>query len=261
MGVPLVRGRSFTSTDDASAPPVVVINQAAADRYFRGRDPIGQRIRFWGQAREIIGVVGNERFAGLTETAPPAMYPPVAQAPMTTGTLLVRAAGDAREVLPRVREAMRAIDPLVAPFGARTLDEALAQQSDPQRFMATLLGAFGAVALVLALVGIHGVISYTVAQRTREIGIRVALGASRGTIIRGTIREALVLALRGTALGAVGALLAGRLLRSQLFGVSPSDPVMLAGAVAAVLAVAIVGSMWPARRAASVAPAVALREE
>jgi predicted permease len=259
VGVPLVRGRLFTDRDDASAPLVVVINQAAANKYFAGRDPIGQRIRFWGQPREIVGVVGNERFGGLTADAPPAVYPPIMQAPMSTATLLVRTTGDARDVPARVRQVMRQIDPLVAPFGARMVDDAVNDATSPQRFIASLLGGFATIALLLALIGIHGVISYNVLQRRREIGLRVALGATRGAVIRAVLGQALGLAAIGIAIGAVGALAAGRLLSSQLFGVSPGDPLALGAAVLSVVAIALVGAAWPARRATAVSPMLALR--
>jgi predicted permease len=259
VGVPLLRGRLFTDRDDASTSLVIVINQAAATKYFGGRDPIGQRISFWGQAREIVGVVGNERFGGLTTDAPPAMYPPIMQAPMSTATLLVRTTADARDVPARIREVMRHVDPLVAPFGARMVNDAVEDAMSPQRFIASLLGGFATIALLLALVGIHGVISYNVVQRQREIGIRVALGATRGSVIRAVLGQALGLAAIGIAIGAVGALAAGRLLSSQLFGVGPGDPIALGAAVASVVAIAFIGGAWPARRATAVSPMVALR--
>ncbi|MEP6692706.1 MAG: ABC transporter permease [Gemmatimonadaceae bacterium] len=261
VGIPILRGRGFTERDDASAPLVVVINAAAATRYFANDDPLGKRIRFWGQFREIVGVVGNERFGGLVAVAPPAVYPVVSQAPMTIATLLVRTQGDPRASLAAVRRELRALDPNVAPFDVQTIDEALATSTAPQRFSATLLGSFAGVALVLALVGIYGVVAYSVAQRTREIGIRVALGATRSDVVREVLAQGLRLALAGCAIGLLGALAAGRLLASQLFAVSPWDPATFGLAITAIFAIAIVGSYVPARRAAGVQALEALRQD
>jgi putative ABC transport system permease protein len=259
VGIPLLRGRHFAATDDPRAPKVMIINDAAARQYFPGQDPVGKRIRFWGSSREIIGVVGNERFAGLTAAAPPAMYPPLSQTPMGTATLLVSTRSDPRQVLAGVRREMRAMDPNVAPFEIQTMEEVLEASVAPQRFAATLLGSFAAVALALALVGIYGVVAYTVAQRTREIGVRVALGATTRDVVRYVLGNGLRLALLGSALGVLGAIGAGRLLSTQLFGVTAGDPLTLVAAVAGMLTVAVVASYVPARRAAGVAPMVALR--
>ncbi len=260
-GIPLLRGRGYLPTDDASAPNVLIINEAAAKQYWADQNPIGHRLRFWGTWREIVGVVGNERFAGLTAPAAPAMYPVMTQTPMSTASLLVRTAGDPHAVLASVRRELREVDPGVAPFGVQTMEEALSDAMGQQRFTATLLGGFAAVALVLALVGIYGVVSYSVAQRTREIGIRVALGATTRNVIGDVLGQGLKLAIAGSALGVIGALGAGRLLGSQLFGVTPTDPVTFVVSVAAILAVAIIGSYLPARRAATVQAIVALRTD
>ena len=259
-GIPLLQGRSFTSSDDAGAPPVVIINAAMARQFFANENPLGQRLRFWGISREIIGVVGNERFAGLANEPAPAMYPPLAQAPATTGTLLVRTVGDPRAVLGSVRAAIRSIDRDVAPFGITTMGDALDASVAQERFLAFLLTAFAALALVLALVGVYGVVSYSVAQRGREIGIRLALGASSQLVLRSIVGEGLRLAVAGCAIGIIGALAAARLVRSQLFGVSANDPLTIAAAVATMAAVAVAASLIPAIRASTLPPAEVLRD-
>ncbi len=259
-GIPLLQGRSFTPSDDAGAPPVVIINAAMARQFFANENPLGRRLTFWGVSREIVGVVGNERFAGLASDPAPAMYPALAQAPATTGTLIVRTAGDPRAILGGVRAAIRSIDRDLAPFGITTMGEALDASVARERFLAFLLAAFAALALVLALVGVYGVVSYSVAQRGREIGIRLALGASSRLVLRSIVGEGLRLAIAGCAIGVVGALGAARLVRSQLFGVSAADPLTIAAAVATMAAVAVAASLVPALRASTLPPAEVLRD-
>jgi predicted permease len=258
-GVPLLAGRDFAESDAVGAPPVLIINQAMMDRYFPDTDPLGHRIRFWGATREIIGVVGNERFDGLAADAAPAMYPPIAQAPATLGTLLVRTAGDPNALLPAVRQAIWSIDRDLAPFDVRTMEEAIDASLAQQRFLALLLAAFGGVALVLALVGVYGVIAYSVAQRGREIGIRLALGATSLRVWRAVVGEGARMAAAGGAIGIALALGTGRLVRSQLHGVSAADPLTLAAAAGLLVAIAILGSAIPAWRASALAPGEVLR--
>lgn len=259
-GIPLLQGRLFTPSDDAGAPPVVIINEAMVRQFFANENPLGRRLTFWGVSREIVGVVGNERFSGLASEAAPAMYPPLAQAPATTGTLIVRTNGDPRAVLSSVRAAIRSIDRDLAPFGITTMGEALDASVAQQRFLAFLLTAFAALALVLALVGVYGVVSYSVAQRGREIGIRLALGADGRLVLRSVVGEGLRLAIAGCAIGVVAALGTSRLLRSQLFGVSATDPLTIVAAVATMVAVAVAASLAPAWRASTLSPAVVLRD-
>jgi predicted permease len=259
-GVPLVNGREFTDSDDSGSPPVVIINQAMADHYFPDVDPLGQRIRFWGTPRTIVGVVGNERFNGLSEDPAPAMYPPMEQQPMRNGMLLVRTAGEPRDVLPALRSAIWSVDPDLAPFNVQTMGEALEDSLAQQRFLAILLAAFAGLALLLALVGVYGVIAYSVALRGREIGIRLALGATGRRVVGSVVGEGLRLALLGSVIGIVAALGATRFVRSQLFGVSSTDPAAIATAVALLLAIAVLGSAIPAWRASATPPGEVLRD-
>jgi putative ABC transport system permease protein len=260
LGVPIVSGRSFTRSDDASAPPVLLINEEARRRFFDGGDPLGQQISLWGASRTVIGVVGDERFHGQAEAAPPAVYLPTAQTPVTSGSILVRTTGDARDLAPTVRRVVQEIDAGLPLFGIEPLERTLVNSNAQRRFTMLVLGAFAGLALLLAIVGVHGVLSYTVAQRSREIGIRMALGADRRQVRSLVLGEGALLAGLGLLLGTLGALALSRILRTMLYGVGRADPITL-GAVAAILGgVALLASWAPARRAAGTDPAVVLKE-
>jgi putative ABC transport system permease protein len=261
VGVPLLEGRMLGPQDDASAPAVILVNEAMARRYFPGQSAIGRRLQFWGQKRTIVGVVGNERFQGLAQDAAPAMYPPMTQAPMTTVTLLVRTTADPRQALAQVRTALWGLDREVAPYDVATLDEALSQSIARERFTATLLSLFAGVALLLAVVGVYGVTAYGVAQRRRELGVRLALGATGAGVVRLLLGDGLRTALAGCALGLGGAWLAGRALASQLAGVAPSDPLTLVVPTLGVLLAVVVASWLPARRAGRLPPSSVLRAD
>jgi putative ABC transport system permease protein len=261
VGVPLRRGRPLSTGDAAGAPEVVLINEAAARRFFPGRDPIGQRISFWGRMRRIVGVVGNERIHGLAEPAPPAMYPPLAQAPIGAVTVLVRTSGPPGAATAELREAVRSVDPGLAVFGVERLDQTLAESVARPRFTTVLLAAFAGLTVLLATLGLYGLLSYAVAQRTRELGIRLALGAPAAQVRAAVVRRGLGLALAGAVLGVVGALGLGGTLRGLLFGVKPADPLVLLAAPALLLLVAGLASYLPARRATAVDPMIALRSD
>jgi putative ABC transport system permease protein len=261
LGVPLHRGRALEQRDRMDAPAVVVINEAAAQRYFPHEDPIGRRLSFWGTTREIIGVVGNERFQGLAEAAPPAIYPPLSQVPTGSVSLLVRTRGEPEPLVAGLRQAVWSLDPQLALFGVERLERTLTDSVARPRFTTLLLGLFAVLALVLASVGIHSLLSYTVVQRTREIGIRMALGASHRKVLGAVVGRGLSLTLMGIGLGLIGALGLSRLLRSLLFGVSPTDPTIFLLTPLLLGAVALLASYLPALRAARTDPAIALRSE
>jgi predicted permease len=257
----LLDGRELTDGDVAGATPAALINRAAAERYFTGRDPLGQTIRFWGTPWRIVGVVGDERFLGLAEDPEPAVYAPLYQAPQQSGVLLVRTAGDPLAPVVVVRSIVRELDPQIALYGVEPLERTVAQSIARPRFTATLLALFGAVAILLALVGVHGVLSYTVAQRSPEVAVRMALGATRRDVLALVLRDGAALAALGTALGLAAAFAGARLLDSLVFGVAPRDATTFVAVAAGVMAMATLASWLPARRAASADPIGALRSE
>jgi predicted permease len=260
-GLRLVRGRLLADGDTTTGTPVMVINEAAAARFFEGREPIGARIRFWGTSRTVVGVVANEKFQGLTESDPLAGYAPFAQAPARFGgVLLVRSSGDIAAAAAAIPGVVRAIDPGLAVYGVEPLDETVGRSIGQQRFAMWLLACLAALAVVLAAIGIHGVLSYGVAERRREMGIRAALGAGRGQLARLIVGEGLGLAAIGIVAGVGIALFASRVLTTLLFGITRTDVTTYAVVVVGLSTIAL-GATWiPALRAARVDPATLLRE-
>jgi len=261
MQVSLLSGRAISTGDDATGTRVAMINRAAATRYFNDRNPIGQQLQFWGVAWQVVGVIGDERFNGLANAAEPAVYTPLAQAPSASGVLLVRTVGDPRSIVQPVRSVFQQLDPQLAIYGVEPLSETVSASIGKPRFIALILVLFGSVAIVLALVGVHGVLSYTVAQRAPEVGIRMALGASRGGVIGLVVRDGMRLAALGVGLGVLGALVGSSMLRGLVYGVGPRDPWTFVVVVSGALLLTGIASWLPARRAASGAPMVALRSD
>ena len=260
MRIPLERGRDFTERDRAGSLPVAIVNQSFARRFWPGEDPIGKRIQVGDSLREVVGVAHDSRTRSLNESPTPYFYLPFLQYYQPNMTLEVRTAGDPAGIIPAVRREIAALDRDL-PVESGTLEDALGLSLLPQRAGATLLGIFSLLGLVLASIGLYGVVAYAVAQRTRELGIRVALGAEPGNIYRVVLGHGVKLTFLGLIIGIGAALLLARLARGVLFGVSSTDPVTL-GSVAAILAaVALLASFIPARRATRVDPLVALREE
>jgi predicted permease len=266
METPLKRGRFFTDADDRQAPPVVMIDEALAARYFSNRDPVGLRIKRGGPASQapwvtIVGLVGNIKSDGFDKPDQPHLYVPIFQNPAYAMAIYMRSDVAPLTLTQSVREQVRALDRDLPVFGERTMSQVAAESVSRRRFAMQLVGLFGILALLLAAVGIYGVIAYSVTQRTREIGIRVALGASRSAILRWVLKQGMILTIAGVVIGLVGALALTRLLRSLLFGVGPTDIVTF-GALAIVLTiVALIACYVPARRATKVDPLVALRYE
>jgi len=264
VGLALQDGRLLEERDGTREAPVLLLDEAAAERFFPGTASLGARIRLWGTERTVVGVVANERIHGLVEAAPPCVYLPLAQAPSFNGAgvLLLRTAGrDPLALAPSVRAMVRKVDPELAVFGIEPLSETLSRSVSTRRFTMLVVGLFAFLALALAAIGIHGVLSYGVALRTREIGLRMALGADAAGVVRLVIGEGLVLALAGLALGLAGALALTRVLATLLFGVSPTDPATFAAIALFLLLVAAAASGIPAWRAAHIDPVVALRSE
>jgi predicted permease len=261
VGLRLVRGRLMAPTDTADAPGVALINEAAVRRYFPDEDPIGRSISIWGpMPREIIGIVENEKMHGLDREAPAALYVDLLQAPQVGAvTLLVRTGGDPRPLVPAIREAVWSIDRDLAVFRISTMEETLAQAMSRQRFASVLLTVFAVVAMLIAGLGVYGLLSYVVAQRGHEVGVRMALGAATGDVVRLIVRQGLTLAGVGVLVGFLGALAASRLLDSMLFGVSSTDPLSYASVIFVLGGAALAACLIPARRAARIDPIVSLR--
>jgi putative ABC transport system permease protein len=274
LGIPLRAGRFVTDADRETTEPVMLINEAAAKKYWAGRNPVGLRMRVNSSAdsvwRTVIGIVGDVHHRGLSEAARPEMYWPQAQVFYTApdsetigGTMVItiRTAGDPMALAAPARRVVAAIDGGLAVSDVRTLDDIVSRSIAAPRFTATLIGVFAALALVLAAVGIYGVVAYVVAQRTAELGIRVALGAKAGDVLRLVVGQGMQPVMIGLASGLVGALLLSRVIARLLYGIAPTDvPTYLA--VSAVLGgVALLACWLPARRAARVDPMIALRAE
>ena len=224
LGVPLRRGRWLSAADRLGAPMAMVVNESFARRHFADDDPIGQRVRFFGVSAEVVGVIGDMRSAGLLSEPRPAFYPALEQHPWGEASLVARTTGDPALLTPSLRAAVRSLDPEVAAFDVTTVREQVAGSIARQRFTALLLAVFAALALLLAAIGVYGVVAFSLAQRTREIGLRIALGAGRREVLLAAMRRGLASSGAGIVVGLVASLGAGRLLRSQLFGVGPADP-------------------------------------
>ena len=261
LRIPLLRGRFLEDRDRASFPRGVVINQTVMDVIFPKDDPIGREIRFWGTSWTIVGVVGGERFQGVAKEPPIAVYLPLDAVPASAEALIVRTAGDPSRMAPAIRTIIREMDPVLVVSGVEPLSETLGNSLVEQRFLMLLLASFACLALVLAAVGIHGVLSCSVAQQQREIGIRMAIGADAGRVLRSVMTQGAALTAVGLGLGFGLALALGRFLRGLLFGVTASDITTLV-AVLVVLAAVAAFSIWlPARRAVRIDPLVALKQE
>ena len=267
MRIPLVAGRVFSSRDSRDAAPVVIINQTFARQYFPNENPIGKLIKpgmsDHGKPvmREIVGVVGDVRHRALWRESGPETYAPYDQVAMGGMTVVVRAAGDPQLLLSTLRRQVQTLDSQLPLYGVRTLDQYISGSVAQRRFITLLLGTFGGVALLLAVIGLYGVMSYSVSRRTQEIGIRVALGANASDVLRLVVGQGLRLTLLGIALGCLCALGTARFLASLLFGVSGTDPVTFLAVSVIFLAVALAACSIPARRALRVDPLVALRYE
>jgi putative ABC transport system permease protein len=265
MRIPLARGRVFAAGDRKGAPLVALVNRTMAQRYWPDADPIGHRVRF-GDATStepwltIVGVVGDVKHWDLREKEQPELFVPLAQAPASTFSFVVRAARDAGELTGSVRNALLDVD-REQPATIQPLRELVNGSVAGPRFRGVLFGAFAATALVLAVVGIYGVISFGVSQRTRELGVRVALGAQRIEVMGLVLREGMLLTGAGVALGLLGAFAVTRFLRGMLFQVPPADPLTFAAVSLLLIATALLANVIPARRAARVDPLVAMRAE
>jgi predicted permease len=265
-GIPILHGRDFSREDTPDAKRVVIVNRTLSTRYFGSSNAVGKRFKMGPQTRpgpflEIVGVTADTKQAALNAETRPQIYHPVSQGPRGTFSILVRTSGDPMSVAGPIREQLRALDPNQPMTNVRTLEQVVSDSVSRQRFTAVLLTIFAATATLLAIIGLYGVMSYQVTQRTREIGVRMALGAGRGDILWRVVAQGLGAVTAGAVIGLIGSLAAGRLMAGFLFGVTPSDPATLAGVFVLIFAVATAAALIPARRATQVDPTVALRYE
>jgi len=260
IGIPLLRGRLFTDADRDGATPVVIINESTARKYFPNEDPVGRPITVQGD-RTIVGIVGDVYQTSLETEPRTEAYVPVAQARTLGADLVIRTSGDPYSVLQAVRAAVLAVMPDVPLRNVRSMEEIIARQVAQRRFNMLMIGLFGVLGLVISAVGIYGVMAYLVAQREREIGVRMALGASRGAVVGMILRTAGALVATGLVIGGAAAWSLGGTAKAFLFKMSVTDPRVYATAIGALIAAALIASLVPARRAASVDPLVALRAE
>jgi len=261
MQIPLRRGRWFSDEDGEHSPRVAVINDVAAKKFFSGADPLGQRIYLSGQGEQpftVVGVVGSCRQFDITSPPSAEIFANYQQSSMSYMYVLARTAGDPALLIPAMRHAVAEIDP-EQPVGHRTLAQQLDNAVSGDRLYTLLMGLFAGLALLLAAVGVYGAMSYAVSQRTQEIGVRMALGATERRLVSLVVREAIGLVAAGVLCGALLAAASTRVIRAMLFDTSAADPVTLAAVAGMLAAVAVAAVYGPARRAARIDPAVAIR--
>jgi predicted permease len=262
MGIPLRAGRGFTDRDSGSAQRVVLINEAAARRYFSNEDPLGRRfgssVETSGQL-EIVGIVADAKYDSVRDEAPPTMYVPYLQARMSNPVIAVRTASAQISVLKEVRTVVSQIDANLPLMDISSQIEMVEQRFLQERVFALAYTLFGGLALLIAAIGLFGLMSYSVSRRTGEIGIRMALGAQRADVLRHVMGESLILVAIGVVIGVAVALWAGRLIATLLYGLTPTDVWTMVAAVVVMVVVSTVAGYLPARRASRVDPMIALR--
>jgi len=261
LRVPLKKGRQFTEMDDAKHPLVAIVNEAFLRRHFPDEDPVGRSINVFGVPRQIIGVSGDVRLAGFTDPPRPVVYLPFRQNPMARFSVLVRTEGDATQLVPAVRKLINSIDRDLAVYNVTTLDQGLDDSLAARRLTAVVVAGMAGIALFLAALGIYGVISYSVSQRTSEIGIRIAVGARGFDIVRREVSVMMMRVLAGLLLGCAGALVSGRFLSSLLHDVSPTDPAVFSLVLIMLVLVGLAACFLPVMRAIRLDPVAALRQE
>jgi predicted permease len=261
LGIPVVFGRSFTPADTAGAPRVVVVNETLARRYFVDEPPLGQVLKFGRDEWTVIGVSQDARYTDIRDGAPAIVYFSFRQSRIPTASFALRTAQPPLSLVPAARKAVAAIDPNVPLLSVTTQEAARDETLRQERMFATLVGALASLAVLLACIGLYGLLAYNVARRTSEFGIRSALGAQSGDIARSIVYEALGLAAAGIAVGVPTAIALAQIIKNRLYGVTPTDPLTFISGALLILAVAALACWLPARRAAKVDPMEALRAE
>jgi putative ABC transport system permease protein len=262
MGIPLRAGRFFNERDSKGAQPVAIIDETLARREFPGENPVGKHINFWKTSREIVGVVGAAKYWSLSGEPAPHVYLSYLQVNWGSMSLRVRAqSGDPMNLAAPIRAELAAIDKKQPIHSFKALEEQVSELIAPQRFTTALMAGFAGLAATLAAIGIYGVMSYTVSERTREIGVRMAMGAQTGNVMRMVLKQGMVLAVAGVMIGLAASFALTRVMSGLLFGMQATDPATLAVITLLLLAVALVSCLIPARRATKVDPLVALRNE
>jgi putative ABC transport system permease protein len=265
MQIPLIKGRALTAQDTEKAPPVIIINEAMAKSYWPTEDPVGQRMAVTLEGykipREIIAIVGDARSASLSEEPRPAMYIPYAQNSYELIFLTARTKTDPLSLSSAIRKEVLAVDKEQPVYDIKSLNQVVRDSAAKQSFSMLLLTIFAVLALCLAMIGVYGVIASSTSQRTREIGIRMALGAQQGDILKLFLKHGILIVLLGIALGLVVAIAMTRIMSSLLYQIKSTDPSTFALAILALIIISILAIYIPARRAAKLEPMVALREE
>jgi len=264
MGMRIVRGRAFTAADRADAPPVAIVSESMARQFWGAEDPVGRRLQIGPRQPDwitVVGVAADVRHEGLAAAPRRAMFRPFAQRPLGFGFLVIRTANDPGTLTAAVRQQVQRLAPTIAVHDVATMDERVARSIASRRFGMVLVGALAVLALILAAVGLYGVLAHAVLERTREIGIRMALGARSETVVALVVRQASVMVIAGLVVGLIAAVATMPVLASTLYGVTPRDPVTLFAVPIVLALVALAATWWPARRASAVDPTVALREE
>ena len=263
IGIPIVHGRDFTRSDLVGSPPVVVINQTMAQQFWKGDEPIGKRFKFFGDKEytTVVGVARDSKYNGVAEEPLPFIYQALAQNYTPAGTLHVRTAGDAASLASAVRREVQQLDPTLSLFNVRTLEEQVGQSLEPQKMNVVLLTVFGVLALLLASIGLYGVASYSVSQRTREIGVRMALGARPSSVLALVLGHGMILVGAGLVLGLVVAYVVSGLASALFTSVSPHDPATFLVTAVGLGMIALLATYMPARRATRIDPLIALRTD
>ncbi|HKR59612.1 MAG TPA: FtsX-like permease family protein, partial [Pyrinomonadaceae bacterium] len=260
-GLALLQGRDFRQIDQEKSAKVMIVNETMARKFWPQADPVGQSFNDGQDSYDVVGVARDTKYRNLRETPQMTMYLPLAQSYVPTMNLLVRTTGDPATSVAIVQNRLHAIEPALTIYNVRTLREHVGRSLYVERMESVILGALGLLALVLTAIGVYGVVTYSVTQRTRELGIRMALGAQRGDVFRLVLRKGLMLVAWGSAMGLIACYWLSRLIANQLYGVGANDPATLLSVAVLLVAVAVLASYIPARRATKVDPLVALRYE